>query len=104
MTRRQAFPYRRRICDSIMLVNDRRTGDTVTALIVLLLIAIVIGGYAASLKLNPWVKCSKCHGKQRAQGWVFSNTHHNCPKCGGTGRQVRLGRKLFRMGSGEGSS
>jgi DnaJ-class molecular chaperone len=104
MTRRQAFPYRRRICDSIMLVNGRRTEDTVTALIVLLLIAIVIGGYVASLKLNPWVKCSNCHGKQRKQGWVFSHAHHNCPKCKGTGRQVRLGYKLLRMDRGRGSA
>jgi DnaJ-class molecular chaperone len=104
MTRRQAFPYRRRICDSIMLVKGRRTEDTVTGLLVLLLIAIVIGGYVTSLKLNPWVKCSNCQGKQRKHGWVFSRAHHNCPKCGGTGRQARLGRKLLRMDGGKGSS
>jgi DnaJ-class molecular chaperone len=72
----------------------------VAPLLVLGLIAIVIGTYAASLNLNPWVKCSKCHGKQKAQGWVYSHAHHGCPKCGGTGRQVRWGYKVFHKKRG----
>ena len=63
--------------------------------IVLLLGLIVIGVYAGSLVLNPWVKCSKCHGKQKEQGWIFNRAHHSCSKCGGTGRQERWGHKVF---------
>jgi DnaJ-class molecular chaperone len=53
-----------------------------------------------SLMLNPWVKCSKCQGKPKQQGWAFSYAHHFCDKCGGKGQQVRFGRKLFGMGPG----
>jgi hypothetical protein len=35
---------------------------------------------------------------------VFSYAHHVCPKCDGTGQQVRLGRKLLRMERDESSS
>jgi hypothetical protein len=49
--------------------------------------------------LNPWVKCSKCQGKPKHQGWAYSYAHHFCSKCGGSGQQVRLGRKLFFGGS-----
>jgi len=73
-------------------------------LAVLVLVVIVIGGYYLSLVFNPMVKCSKCHGKPRPQGWVFSYAHHVCPKCDGTGQQVRLGRKLLRMERDKSSS
>ena len=62
---------------------------------IVLLGLIVIGVYAGSLVLNPWVKCSKCHGKQKEQGWIFNRAHHSCSKCGGTGRQERWGHKVF---------
>jgi DnaJ-class molecular chaperone len=54
--------------------------------------------YCGSLRLKPWVKCSKCDGQPRVKGWMFSYAHHTCPKCGGTGRQVRWGYRFFRMG------
>jgi hypothetical protein len=63
-------------------------------------VAVLIGFYILSLLFNPWVKCSRCHGKPRPRGLVFSYAHHVCPKCGGTGHQMRFGRKLFRMGPG----
>jgi DnaJ-class molecular chaperone len=87
-------------CAATLVHDADEREDTVSALLVLLLIAIVIGVYYVSLRLNPWVKCSKCHGKQRFQGWVFSHAHHNCPKCGGTGRQLRLGYRWLRMDRG----
>ena len=61
----------------------------------LVLTLIIFGGYVISLMLNPWVKCSKCHGKPKSQGWFYSYAHHICSKCGGSGQQPRLGRRLF---------
>jgi DnaJ-class molecular chaperone len=52
--------------------------------------------YYKSLELSPWVQCSKCHGKSERQGWLFSYSHHICPRCQGTGQQQRLGRKLLK--------
>jgi DnaJ-class molecular chaperone len=63
----------------------------------LALVLILIGGYVLSLYLNPYVTCSKCRGSSRVHGWVFSHSRHYCPKCRGTGLQVRLGRKLLPM-------
>jgi DnaJ-class molecular chaperone len=57
--------------------------------------------YFVSLILNPWVKCAKCGGKPKSQGWAFSYAHHLCSKCRGTGQQVRFGRRLLGMGAGK---
>jgi len=62
---------------------------------VIVVLAVVIGGYLLSLKLNPWVRCSRCKNKPKIKGWVFSNAHHICPKCEGTGQQLRFGRMLL---------
>jgi DnaJ-class molecular chaperone len=64
----------------------------------IVVVGLLIGAYVLSLKLNPWVKCSKCKNKPRPQGWVFSHAHHTCPRCNGTGREPRWGYKFFRMG------
>jgi hypothetical protein len=62
----------------------------------LVLVAIILVTYRVSLALNPWVACSKCDGKPKKQGAIFSYAHHICDKCGGSGQQLRLGRRLFR--------
>ncbi len=79
------------------------TEDTLLEALVLAFIVIgVIGvGYYGSLLLNPWVRCSKCHGNPRREGWLFRRAHHICPKCRGTGQQLRLGRRLLNMGPPE---
>jgi DnaJ-class molecular chaperone len=60
------------------------------------LLALLLAGFGlwvGSLWLNPWTKCSKCQGKPKIKGWIFSEAHHICDKCGGTGQQLRVGRK-----------
>lgn len=61
---------------------------------------VLLVGWIVSLRLNPWVKCSKCHGQPKTQGAFYGYAHHICDKCGGKGQQVRFGRKLFNMGPG----
>jgi hypothetical protein len=40
----------------------------------LALVVVLIGvGYYWSLKLNPWVMCSKCHGTPSLKGLVFKH-------------------------------
>ena len=51
--------------------------------------------YLASLKLNPWVKCSNCKNQPKMKGWVATHAHHICPECKGTGQELRFGRRLF---------
>ena len=65
---------------------------------VLILIGGSIGVYYLSLTRSPWTECSRCHGKPRSRGWLFSYAQSVCPKCQGTGLQLRLGRRVFGMG------
>lgn len=67
---------------------------------VALVLTIVIVGYVVSVKLNPYVRCSRCKNQPKIKGWVFSSAHHVCPKCKGTGQQLRFGRKIFRFPMG----
>ena len=78
-----------------MPFNADGRGDTVAGLEVAGLILLVILVYGLSLKWNPYVRCSRCKGQARIKGWVFRNAQHVCPKCNGTGRQPRLGRRIF---------
>lgn len=78
-------------------LQSRRTGLGVFYLI--LIIAVVIAGYVLSLKLNPYVKCSKCKNSPKIKGWVFNKAHHVCSNCKGTGQEVRFGYKLLGMGN-----
>jgi DnaJ-class molecular chaperone len=66
-----------------------------TVTYVILILAILIGGYVLSLKLNPWVKCTRCKNSPKIKGWVYNYAHHVCPKCKGTGQQLRLGRHFL---------
>jgi Zn finger protein HypA/HybF involved in hydrogenase expression len=68
----------------------------------ILILALVFGGYLLSLKLNPYVKCSKCNNNPKRKGWVFTHAHHICPKCKGLGQQVRWGYKFFHIGGRKG--
>ena len=65
------------------------------ALMVLLILTIPILLWVASLKLNPWRSCSRCKGQQRLKGWVVKKAYHACPKCMGSGRQLRFGRRFI---------
>ncbi|HEU4491244.1 MAG TPA: hypothetical protein VFR74_10260 [Jiangellales bacterium] len=65
----------------------------------LILFAVLGMGYLVSLRLNPWVKCSRCRGTPRRRGWMYMYAHHICPKCGGSGQQLRMGRKVLGLGT-----
>jgi hypothetical protein len=74
----------------------RGRGNAVTGSGALFLVVVIlIVGYVGSLWLNPWVKCSRCNGKPRVPGVVFTYSLHLCRKCRGTGRQLRLGRRFI---------
>jgi DnaJ-class molecular chaperone len=56
---------------------------------------VLVVGYIGSLWLNPWVKCSRCRNKPVKKGLIFGYAHHSCPKCKGTGQQLRFGRRIL---------
>jgi hypothetical protein len=64
----------------------------------ILIIALVVAVYVLSLKINPYVRCSRCKNNPKRKGLIFNYAHHICSKCKGTGQQVRFGYKLLGMG------
>jgi len=51
--------------------------------------------YAISLLVNPYAKCRACKGRGKRFGGMFTYAFRLCPDCKGTGRQLRLGRRVF---------
>jgi DnaJ-class molecular chaperone len=61
---------------------------------------IIAAGYFISLRIHPLTKCKLCNGGGRHFGSVYTYAHRRCRKCGGSGRQDRLGVRLFLGGTG----
>ena len=62
---------------------------------VIVMVALPILIYIGSLWVNPWVKCPRCQGRVTEKGLLFKYAFHACPRCKGTGRQVRFGRRFI---------
>lgn len=64
------------------------------------LAALVLAGYIAlyvgNCAYNPWGVCKRfrCRGG-RIYSRVFTKTFRECPRCNGTGRRVRVGRRIY---------
>jgi DnaJ-class molecular chaperone len=84
-------------CGRLALVNADGRGETVAEVELIVVLVLLMFGYLLSLKLNPWVRCSRCKNSPKIKGWLFGNAHHVCPKCEGSGQQLRLGRRLLRF-------
>lgn len=61
-----------------------------------------VGWYAFLCWRFPWGRCRKCKGAGRFYQDRKPNPQHpmrefwrNCPRCGGTARRVRLGRRVM---------
>jgi hypothetical protein len=68
-------------------------------LVVIGLVAAV--GYFVSLRIHPLTKCRVCNMSGRHYSAVFPNSYRRCRKCGGTGRQDRLGVRVFYGGTND---
>jgi hypothetical protein len=58
-------------------------------------VAVVLSaGYVATCTIWPWGACGRCEGGRKYA--PFSRKHwRDCRKCKGTGRRVRLGRRVW---------
>lgn len=66
----------------------------------LVLVAIVAGfGYWLSLKIWPYTYCRRCAGRRGMNAGSTRKRFGHCGACGGKGRQLRLGARLFKTGS-----
>jgi DnaJ-class molecular chaperone len=67
--------------------------------VLVILVAMVAVGYFVSLRIHPLKRCRTCKMQGRHFGSVYSYAYRRCRTCGGTGRQDRLGVKLFFGGT-----
>lgn len=61
-----------------------------------LILAVLLAVYLFGCWFWPYKPCKKCDGKGRFTA-PLSNAWRACPRCSGSGRRVRTGRKLLRM-------
>jgi hypothetical protein len=69
------------------------SGDGATVLAIAAVVAVV--SWLASLKLHPFTNCPRCRGAAKHHGDVFTHAYRACRGCGGTGRRLRFGARIF---------
>ncbi|MFG1609497.1 hypothetical protein [Actinoplanes sp. NPDC049265] len=57
-------------------------------------------GYAAfyigACAISPWSVCRRPHcANGRIYSRLFPKTFRECPRCNGTGRRIRIGRRVY---------
>lgn len=71
----------------------------------LLLASLAILGYAAFYLLMcaafPFGNCRRCHGTGKLYSKIFTKSFRLCPGCVGTGKRVRIGRRIWEYLRGE---
>lgn len=65
----------------------------------LLFIAIIVGGYLISLRIHPLRKCPVCKMTGRHFGSVYKGSYRRCRKCEGSGRLDRWGTQVIFGGT-----
>jgi hypothetical protein len=64
--------------------------------VIILIIVVVALGYYLSLRIHPTTRCKRCNASSRHSDLLYSErARHACPNCHGSGRQRRLGARLF---------
>ena len=58
-----------------------------------IVVLVLLGAYVAACVWWPWTSCGWCDGGKRRS--PTGKAWRDCPRCAGTGRKVRLGRRLW---------
>jgi hypothetical protein len=56
--------------------------------------------WAVSLLLHPYTVCGSCKGTPRSYGTIATRAFRLCAGCGGTGRQLRVGARIWPQNRG----
>jgi hypothetical protein len=67
------------------------SGSTVLTLAGLGLLAL----WLISLLLHPFTTCDSCQGTPRSYGSIATRSFRLCGSCGGTGRRLRVGARVW---------
>lgn len=64
--------------------------------VIFLIVVVAALGYYLSLRVHPTTRCKRCDSSNRHYDLLYSERRRgSCPDCGGTGRQKRLGVRIF---------
>jgi hypothetical protein len=55
----------------------------------------LLAAWAVSLLLHPYTACGSCKGTPRSYGTIATRSFRLCTGCGGTGRQLRVGARMW---------
>jgi hypothetical protein len=55
----------------------------------------LLAAWAVSLLLHPYTACGSCKGTPRSYGTIATRSFRLCAGCGGTGRQLRVGARMW---------
>lgn len=69
-----------------------------TALVIILGLALWGGAYLISCALHPYIACGRCKGNKQLYSTSFEGAYGDCWRCKGTGRKRRAGAKLIGRG------
>ena len=68
------------------------------AIVAAAVIAAAAAAYLISLRIRPWWPCRACEGSGKTRDRIWKQAIGTCPKCGGRGRQPRLGVRILTPG------
>ena len=70
------------------------TPPTLLAIVATLALIVVTLGDLGWCWLVPFGPCRRCTGTGSLRNPILRRTFRDCPRCDGTGRRVRLGRRV----------
>ena len=60
----------------------------------------LLTAWILSLLLHPFTACSSCKGSPRSFGSVATRSFRLCGACGGSGRRLRVGARIWPQNRG----
>ena len=65
-----------------------------------IIIAVIVGGYLGSGYLHPFRACRSCHGIGVRRGAIYRKATRDCTHCGGKGRfrKDKIAEQVFYQG------
>lgn len=53
-------------------------------------------GVLADLRFRPYERCPSCRDRPGKSRWSNNEVWNRCRRCGGTGKRIRRGSRIFR--------
>jgi hypothetical protein len=81
--------------DTVTPLLATTTGELSGSTILMIAGLGLLVAWTVSLLLHPFTACSSCKGSPRSFGLVATRSFRLCPACGGSGRRLRVGARMW---------